>query len=366
VKEYLEAHDREVRERKQTEREARWSDPHRTLRPYLTLEEIYAAMEEAGAAFPHLVSIRDYGESGEGRPLRVLTLSTGPGNKPSILYSANIHGNEMAGNMICLALLKYFTQGYGVDRDITYLLDRVDIYIIPVLNPDGMARTVAQQDRFGVVLSLTRKNTNKVDLNRNYPYPPDALDRLHDSAGSNRRFMTNYRGPEPLSEPESQALIRLYEETRFDVHCNWHTTGGKIMSPPATLPEPLPDDQLLALMRQDYRSAMFDPYDEHTELQFYPTIGSLDDYLYHRFGALCVTMEVGKHSVQRFFFDSFHHGTWSPLFWVFNVYALDQEVANNLEGGARMAWWALKVHEDPGLRRWQPSEELWVGEPARE
>ncbi len=362
VKKYLKDYGREEKEQKKEERKARREDPHRFLRPYFSLEEIYAAMDKAREDFPDLVRVIDYGQSVEGRPLRMIEISKGPGDKAKVLYSANIHGNEMAGNMICLALMDYFLEESQKDRDVEYLLQRLNVYIIPVLNPDGMARTVRQQSGVGTLYSITRKNANGVDLNRNYPYPAEALDRLRDSAGSSHKWSVNYRGPGPLSEPESRAIDALFAEHKFTLHCNWHTTGGLVMSPPATLPEPLPDDELHDALRKAYRDAMFDKYKQHTELQFYPTIGSLDDYLYHRYGALCITMEVGKKPVRRALLGC-HNGTCSPLFWASNVYCLEREIANNLPGAIELAWRALAIHEDPAARKWTPPESVWVGEP---
>ena len=109
---------------------------------------------------------------------------------------------------------------------------------------------------------------------------------------------------------------------------------------------------------------MFDEYAEHTELQFYPTIGTLDDYIYHRYGSLCITMEVGKHMFKRFFLG-FHNGTYSPMFWAANVHYIEREVANNLPGAIDLSWWTLKIGEDPSMRKWEPTDELWVGEPAK-
>ena len=363
VKEYLEAYEAKVEAEKKAERQDRWDDPHRKLRPYLTLDEIYGRMDETARQHPAMVTVSEYGKSVEGRPLQIMKISVGDREKPSMLYSANIHGNEMAGNMICLAIIDYFVEGYGSDRDVTWLLDRLDIYVVPVLNPDGMAATVRQQDRYGTVVKLARKNANGVDLNRNFPYPEEALTRLKDSAGSNRKWMTNYRGPAPLSEPETKAIDRLFAEKRFIVHMNYHTTGGIILSPPATLPEAGPDDDLHADMRKDYQSEMFNEYVEHTELQFYPTIGSLDDYVYHRYGTKCITVEVGKEPFKRALLGC-HNFSCSPLFWLSNVHYIDREIANNLDGAVRMAWWALDI-EEKGLSEWGPPDKSWVGEPLR-
>lgn len=61
------------------------------------------------------------------------------------------------------------------------------VVILPVVNPDGLARR-------------TRRNARGVDLNRNFP--------TKDWAPGNAR-RRNYGGPKPLSEPESRALHRL-------------------------------------------------------------------------------------------------------------------------------------------------------------
>ena len=77
VKEYLEAYKDKVEAERKAERAARWDDPHRKLRPYLTLDEIYASMDETARQHPDLVTVSEYGKSVEGRPLRIMKISVG-------------------------------------------------------------------------------------------------------------------------------------------------------------------------------------------------------------------------------------------------------------------------------------------------
>jgi protein MpaA len=63
----------------------------------------------------------------------------------------------------------------------------VDLWLIPVVNPDGLARH-------------TRKNARGVDLNRNYPYRWADLDGRYES------------GRRAGSEPETQALMTFFRE----------------------------------------------------------------------------------------------------------------------------------------------------------
>lgn len=86
-----------------------------------------------------------------------------------------IHGNETAGIPIADALINApVTPG-------------TDIWVVPDLNPDGVARN-------------TRQNAAGVDLNRNFPYRWMA-------SGSPGDF--DYAGPRPLSEPETRFAHRL-------------------------------------------------------------------------------------------------------------------------------------------------------------
>jgi carboxypeptidase D len=53
-------------------------------------------------------------------------------------------------------LISYFCDQYGIDPNITELVDYTQIYIMPTMNPDGF--------NLGY-----RRNANGVDLNRDFP-----------------------------------------------------------------------------------------------------------------------------------------------------------------------------------------------------
>jgi protein MpaA len=127
------------------------------------------------------------GRSAEGRPIRVVRIG-GRRAPRKVLVVGAIHGNETAGIPVLRALRRR-----AAPRG-------VELWLIPSLNPDGVA-------------AGTRQNARGVDLNRNFPnaWRPQG-----------RPFDTYYAGPRPLSEPESRLAARLIARLRPSVTVWFH------------------------------------------------------------------------------------------------------------------------------------------------
>jgi len=99
--------------------------------------QIFAYLDQVVADFPSIASIIDIGESFEGRPLRVLKLSNGPG-KSGLFMESVIHAREWIGPPTILYAINELTENLANNQAI---LDANDFFFLPVANPDGYSFT---------------------------------------------------------------------------------------------------------------------------------------------------------------------------------------------------------------------------------
>ena len=153
----------------------------RRVTPALVLAAfaLLAAVPAGPAAAARVVLL---GRSWEGRPIRAIEVGDPAGTR--VLVVGCIHGNEPAGIAIALRLERSSPRG-------------LDLWIVPVLNPDGRAAD-------------TRGNAHGVDLNRNFPWHWRPLGGVYES------------GPHALSEPEARIAYRLILRLRPNVSIWFH------------------------------------------------------------------------------------------------------------------------------------------------
>jgi len=259
------------------------------LGPYPPLSEAYSELKEIAVLHPELVTLEEIGRSVEGRPLLALHLGRKDGVKrPEALYTANIHAGEVISSRVAIGVARRLVEGDGQDHEITALLDRTDIWIIPILNPDGYHRVIASGGSGG--RAGGRKNAHGVDLNRNYPLAPGAHSR-HPLAGNRRPRSSYYMGPEQLSEPETQAIARLADAHAFYVALNGHSVSGKFLYPHCyTKKDAVHTDKMIQVGRA-FAAHQKKPYTVQKSYSWYPTLGDMDDFLYMQHGVLSNTVE---------------------------------------------------------------------------
>ncbi|MFM2310944.1 MAG: hypothetical protein RLZZ04_220 [Cyanobacteriota bacterium] len=197
---------------------------------YRTVEETYADLADLAEDNPEIAEWVDIGDSydkvtpggSEGDDIYALELTNKNSeiedkDKPTLYVEGAIHAREYTTSELATRFAEELVGGYGENADATWLLDYFKIAVVPVVNPDG--RQLAEEGY------LWRKNTNPnpppgeepapfpeygVDLNRNFNEKWGEIE----GGSSNDPGKFDYRGTEPFSEPETQA-VRDYVTSLF-------------------------------------------------------------------------------------------------------------------------------------------------------
>jgi hypothetical protein len=243
-------------------------------------------------AHPERCHLEEIGKSREGRPLRALRLrgaAEGGEARPRLLVTAHIHAVEYVGAFVARAVARRLLEGYGRVPQVTQLLDRADVWIVPLLNPDGAERVWRRRGWVGQ--RGARVTAGGVDPNRNFPFVPIRGRRAWNS-GRDRPGSSFYRGPHALSEPECLALARLCDRERFCAAIHFHSFGRVIFLPrvPATHPSRRAFEVFEGLFQAHQPHARYRPVAERPA----SIVGQLDAFLLGAFGTPSVTVEVGR------------------------------------------------------------------------
>ncbi|MBU1941173.1 MAG: hypothetical protein KKC68_05310 [Candidatus Thermoplasmatota archaeon] len=217
-----------------------YHDYDRTTNMLFELEEKY----------PNFVDVFSIGKSVLGKNIWCIRLTNenNTNQKYSCLIDGCIHGCEWETGEACLYLVEYLLINFDANKTITHIFNSSEIYIIPLVNPDGRQENV-------------RWNDNGIDLNRNFdvdfgrlrghtirfgklfgrikiPYIQvgNFLETLLNRLNKELPFWGDYSncGRHPFSEPESQAIKNLMKQNdfnNFSFYVNCHTAAHSVWIP---------------------------------------------------------------------------------------------------------------------------------------
>ena len=104
---------------------------------YPTYEAYESMMYDFAERFPEKCSITELGVLESGRKILVARINDGViENKPKFLYVSTIHGDETTGFMLLLRLIDYLLTNEELP-EVRKVMDNLDIFICPNVNPDG-------------------------------------------------------------------------------------------------------------------------------------------------------------------------------------------------------------------------------------
>lgn len=246
------------------------------------------------------VRLDSIGASVEGRP--VLALKVGPAGdspaRPNVLFMATYHAREWAATEMALRLLAYLADSLPATPAGAALLAARDVWVVPVVNPDGYQYTFA-------AVRLWRKNRRPnadgsfgVDLNRNHA----SFFGLNDVGSSPLPGSATYRGTAPESEPETRAIRQLHLASPPDVSVSYHAYTGAILYPWGHEAGRLPPDEpvfralagtaLSPAVRDRLAGSSLTQYYAAPGWQLYETNGEYADWAYQEFRTIAFTVEL--------------------------------------------------------------------------
>jgi murein tripeptide amidase MpaA len=104
---------------------------------YHSQDDMEAYMDYLVEQYPDFVSTEVIGKSYEGRTTRILKICKGGtcGQKPAIWIDGGIHSREWVSPAVATYIMKELLENGG--QYPSEIVDELDWYILPVLNPDG-------------------------------------------------------------------------------------------------------------------------------------------------------------------------------------------------------------------------------------
>ncbi|KAI4015805.1 carboxypeptidase A4 [Homo sapiens] len=262
----------------------------------VTIEDlqIYHEMDNIAADFPDLARRVKIGHSFENRPMYVLKFSTGKGvRRPAVWLNAGIHSREWISQATAIWTARKIVSDYQRDPAITSILEKMDIFLLPVANPDGYVYTQTQN-------RLWRKTRSRnpgsscigADPNRNWNAS------FAGKGASDNPCSEVYHGPHANSEVEVKSVVDFIQKHgNFKGFIDLHSYSQLLMYPYGYSVKKAPDaeelDKVARLAAKALASVSGTEYQVGpTCTTVYPASGSSIDWAYDNGIKFAFTFEL--------------------------------------------------------------------------
>jgi hypothetical protein len=310
-----------------------------SLGNYHNYSETIEKLNLLAESLPELVKAYSIGQTYNGREIMCYELSNHSytGGKTEFLLIGQMHAREAITLENILYLIDQIVSHYIVKAPLmTEFMKKTNLYIIPTLNPDGLklltknpwqrrngrkidgdldGRTDDEEEvcdvngdnyisniyvgdkRYleGIDLDHDGKIGEDipggVDLNRNYPK------EFIGTGSSDDPNSLVYRGPEPLSEFESQAIDLLAKMHDFNFGLSLHSGIQSVIFPWGYTTDPSPDDEeFYAVANQlidlAHGHSITQDFGIWSDQGMYTVNGEWGDYMYAEYGIKAYTIET--------------------------------------------------------------------------
>ena len=257
-----------------------------------TYAQMLDEMERVAADYPEIAKLVDIGDSWEktqgiaDRDIWAMKISDNVDleetQEAEVLYMGCLHAREIITPEIVLYFMHYLVSNYRSDPEVTFLVDNRQLWLVPMVNPDGH-EFVFDDDLWWRKNKSDNNNNGRfdkhydgVDLNRNFGFQWG----FDDTGSSPWPHSETYRGSAPFSEPETQAIRDLVETHTFILSLSYHSYGNLFLFPWGYISENTPDHETFLAIGDS--ATIFNGYVAGNSATgaIYITNGDSDDWLY--------------------------------------------------------------------------------------
>jgi carboxypeptidase T len=262
---------------------------------YHSAASLEEELRQLAEARPDIAELREIGRSVEGRPILALRFGDRRGGVPKLLFMGCHHAREWIAVEVPFLLAKELVEGAD-QAPIAGWLSSGEIWIAPMVNPDGHEHSRTQQRLWRKNRRRNRDGSVGVDPNRNYGY---MWGTLNVPTSSHVPSDETYVGPRAFSEPETQAVRDLVACERFVGAITYHSYSQLILYPWGYTERPVPDDtdrELMIGMAEEMQGLIQGVhgvvYTPQQSAELYPTAGDTTDWTYGTYGIPSFTIEL--------------------------------------------------------------------------
>lgn len=259
--------------------------------------QVGTEMSNLVSAYPGLASVSTIGTSVNGLPIKVIKISdnvaTDEPDEGDVIFVAAHHAREWISVEMALYLAEHLLKNYATNASLKADMDNLEIWIVPIVNPDGVAYTwdpagyrYWRKNRRNNMIGDIMTGAFGVDLNRNWGYQW--------GAASSDMWNDTYQGPWAFSEPETRAIRDLAQNVdNLKALITYHSFTELFLRPWAYTTADPPGESTLKSI-SDRSIALIAAVHGHTysDSIWYTASGEATDYLWGEMRVAAFTPEL--------------------------------------------------------------------------
>lgn len=235
-----------------------------------TYAQVCSTMVTWSQQYPNITKLETLGLSSGNRVILAMKVTDNPlieEVEPEVRLVGAHHGNEKISTEITWQFLKYLLENYNTLPQITNLVNNTEIWIIPIINPDGHVNN-------------SRYNGAGIDINRDYGY----------------MWQAGQGSPGPWSQPETRLIQKHSQDNQIVLEYEYHSTQSYVNYLWDHHPQDPPDSAYIIQISQEYADSTYGS--STTRLykingyDWYYVRGSAQDACFGIWGGIGTTIET--------------------------------------------------------------------------